>query len=618
MLVSSEGIYDACQQQLLERHFLNALISGCLRELPQPLVMDSERPALLTSGRHKRQYSIVRAHIDAWLHAKGINEGETSILRQVLIDLQWTENDLVRADCDRSLWGSVAQQLYAGLPMEAELSTEARASLPKTRQLHDKMLGLLGAETRAARGKVVLYIRKCLTDVADATPSPTPGESRGGAWSVARLLRPGQATLTADVSALHTFAAQTALPQVELALQWVTCSASLPLEYWRNEKISKVQQDMHMTRAEFVTQWKRRHFFTQYFSWAVPTMKVLLLINAFTNGELLLEVGAGAGLWSSLLRCLGSNVIATDEAPPENTFTQVQKLDAAAAVLSWELQAQTLLLLWPDRTDMAFWALDAFRGPRMVYVGEPCGGCTGSERFFELLKRNWSLIGLEPIPAWWNCDDRCFFYQRTASMGAQPPSSSPVPASQGPGSAQEPPCLPCCICLEGKPAHEGIKCSCDELVCRECLDPLARPFAGKDLALLERDDGRLKCPGLRCSAAPYYYPDADVAIKIPADVFDLLIKARLQVQERKIRLEMQQMQQTQAPMQTDVDKARKHIEELLNLVCPRCAQAYVDFNGCAALECSGCGGAFLVLMCGNDVSCSRQLALRKQFHTHTV
>jgi hypothetical protein len=147
---------------------------------------------------------------------------------------------------------------------------------------------------------------------------------------------------------------------------------------------------------------------------------------------------------------------------------------------------------------------------------------------------------------------------------------------------------------------------------------LARPFAGKDLALLERDDGRLKCPGLRCSAAPYYYPDADVAIKIPADVFDFLIKARLQVQERKIRLEMQQMQQTQAPMQTDVDKARKHIEELLNLVCPRCAQAYVDFNGCAALECSGCGGAFLVLMCGNDVSCSRQLALRKQFHTHTV
>jgi hypothetical protein len=165
--------------------------------------------------------------------------------------------------------------------------------------------------------------------------------------------------------------------------------------------------------------------------------------------------------------------------------------------------------------------------------------------------------------------------------------------------AQDSPCLSCCICFESKPAHEGIKCSCDDLVCRECLDQLARAFVGKDLALLERDDGRLKCPGLRCSAAPYYYPNADMAIKITADVFDLLIKARLQVQERKIRLEMQQMQQTQAPMQTDADKARKHIEELLTLKCPRCAQAYVDFNGCAALACSGCGGAFCA-WCGVD------------------
>ena len=99
---------------------------------------------------------------------------------------------------------------------------------------------------------------------------------------------------------------------------------------------------------------------------------------------------------------------------------------------------------------------------------------------------------------------------------------------------------------------------------------------------------------MSCSAIPY--SDAAVARNIPEDVFDMLIDARMQVLERKVRLEVkleiQQMQNTQAPMQTDVDKARKHIEEMLNLMCPHCAQAYVDFNGCAALECSGCGGAF--------------------------
>ena len=105
-------------------------------------------------------------------------------------------------------------------------------------------------------------------------------------------------------------------------------------------------------------------------------------------------------------------------------------------------------------------------------------------------------------------------------------------------SLDQPPSFPCCICFDsGKLADEGIKCSCDEFVCRECVVPLAKTFANKELTLRERDDGRLKCPGDKCSGEPYYYPEADLAKQLPQEIFALFFTARLEVHERKIRLE---------------------------------------------------------------------------------
>eukprot|EP00961_Rhodomonas_salina_P052015 698340-Rhodomonas_salina.1 len=41
--------------------------------------------------------------------------------------------------------------------------------------------------------------------------------------------------------------------------------------------------------------------------------------------------------------------------------------------------------------------------------------------------------------------------------------------------------------------------------------------------------------------------------------------------------------------QRKVEQARKHVEEeVLQLKCPRCKQAFLDFDGCCALQCSRC------------------------------
>lgn len=51
--------------------------------------------------------------------------------------------------------------------------------------------------------------------------------------------------------------------------------------------------------------------------------------------------------------------------------------------------------------------------------------------------------------------------------------------------------------------------------------------------------------------------------------------------------------------------ARRHIEEMMDLRCPRCHQVFGDFSGCAALTCDyrGCGAhfcAFCLTDCGAD------------------
>ena len=50
---------------------------------------------------------------------------------------------------------------------------------------------------------------------------------------------------------------------------------------------------------------------------------------------------------------------------------------------------------------------------------------------------------------------------------------------------------------------------------------------------------------------------------------------------------------------------RHILEKIITLACPRCGQAFIDFNGCMALTCSrvGCGCGFCALCqedCGGD------------------
>jgi hypothetical protein len=105
------------------------------------------------------------------------------------------------------------------------------------------------------------------------------------------------------------------------------------------------------------------------FAWAVPDARALRVVANFGP---LIEIGAGKGYWSRLLRDAGVDILAYDKFLPDrlSMWTEVKKggaevLSSAAAV------GRNLFLCYPDEAEsMAADCLERFTGEYIVHVGE--------------------------------------------------------------------------------------------------------------------------------------------------------------------------------------------------------------------------------------------------------
>jgi len=132
-----------------------------------------------------------------------------------------------------------------------------------------------------------------------------------------------------------------------------------------------------------------------------------------------------------------------------------------------------------------------------------------------------------------------------------------------------------------------------------------------DAIELFRRKGGVCCVDPGCAAPPF--ADGALAKALPPDVFSAYTTAKERVAEQRINAELEKgfeerlkRERERAGEGQRRAEVREHIvEKILNLACPRCKQAFVDFNGCMALTCSraGCGCGFCALCqadCGND------------------
>ncbi len=188
----------------------------------------------------------------------------------------------------------------------------------------------------------------------------------------------------------------------------------------------------------YVREIGRRRRFIKEYSWSVPTPTAIAAIAELIDNRRLLEIGAGSGLWSSLLNATGISVTATDDyswtalmnekkqrlpsgfTVPAGRFFPVEQLDGPTAVRKYP-EHQALLVCWPppDRS-WAFQALACFQGDQVVFIGDK--GCTADEAFYAELATGWQQHHEISIPTWPGIHDAIYLYERKIWRG---PTASP-------------------------------------------------------------------------------------------------------------------------------------------------------------------------------------------------
>jgi hypothetical protein len=159
-----------------------------------------------------------------------------------------------------------------------------------------------------------------------------------------------------------------------------------------------------------------RHDMCRKYSFAIPTLKAIKTIAKLSP---LVEMGAGTGYWTMLLRNSGAEVLAYDKKPGAGNkykFTKsYTKIEQGTEKVLGRIHPEfSLFLCWPNyNSDFAFNCLREFQGNKLIYIGENRGGCTGNDKFFTKLELEWELEKSLPLPQWPGIHDQVTIYRKT-------------------------------------------------------------------------------------------------------------------------------------------------------------------------------------------------------------
>ncbi|MFF4198280.1 hypothetical protein [Nonomuraea sp. NPDC001831] len=155
------------------------------------------------------------------------------------------------------------------------------------------------------------------------------------------------------------------------------------------------------------------------YAYAIPAPQTIEWMAGFCADVPVVELGAGRGYWAAQLAHAGLTVEAYDSAPPDKAANvsfpgaagQPNVWHPVGSLAEFATRAQSadyvLFLCWPPGwgDTMSSDALTQFEnagGERLIYVGEPKGGKTGNDAFFDALSARWRLDSVDPsFVSWW-------------------------------------------------------------------------------------------------------------------------------------------------------------------------------------------------------------------------
>lgn len=158
------------------------------------------------------------------------------------------------------------------------------------------------------------------------------------------------------------------------------------------------------------------------YAYAIPSPQSIEWVTRFGEGRPVIELGAGRGYWAAQLSHAGHEVRAYELEPPDtnenasfpraagqtDVWFPVAGLDRLSAA---DLTGSALLLCWPpgwgnSMASDALVAYEAAGGDRLIFIGEPKGGKTGDDAFFDALSERWKLDSTDSgFVSWWNLAD---------------------------------------------------------------------------------------------------------------------------------------------------------------------------------------------------------------------
>ncbi|SFP67018.1 hypothetical protein SAMN04489713_11675 [Actinomadura madurae] len=159
------------------------------------------------------------------------------------------------------------------------------------------------------------------------------------------------------------------------------------------------------------------------YAYAIPNPRTIEWVASFCAGFPIVELGAGRGYWAAQLANVGLTVEAYDSNPPDKnenpsfpgTVGQADIWHPVGDLTEFANRVRSanyaLFLCWPPGwgDTMSSEALTLYEdagGERLVYIGEPRGGKTGNDAFFDALSARWRLDSLDPhFVSWWTDRD---------------------------------------------------------------------------------------------------------------------------------------------------------------------------------------------------------------------
>jgi len=152
------------------------------------------------------------------------------------------------------------------------------------------------------------------------------------------------------------------------------------------------------------------------YSWSIPDPDSVVFVARYADGGLI-DPMAGTGYWAYLLEQVGVDILCYDLQPGENAWhdgtrwVSIVAMDGEESVR--EHPDRTLLLAWPPYSeDVGTRILSAYKGNRVIFIGEGEGGCTGDCGLHDLLEDEWQAVVQHTPVQWWGMHDHITVFER--------------------------------------------------------------------------------------------------------------------------------------------------------------------------------------------------------------